>query len=449
MTVRKIVPKSSMWLSKKVVPEGAPPDSREFWGFIKDPIYGYIRLTEVEKSIIDTLAVQRLRRIRQLAGAEYVYPAANHTRFEHVLGTMYLAGVVAENLPVQLSSEERQKVRLAALLHDVGHAPFSHLFEPLLVKYLNRNHEDMSSWIISNSGLTDTISAQGFEPKELSGLAVGKLSKPEKPFLRQIISSSFDVDKMDFVVRDSYHTGAGYGSVDVFRLIYTMDILDGNLAMDITALPTLESLIIARLESFRAIYFHRACRAVQMMLLKALDAAKEDLEILRVKTPEEYLQWDDYTVWSRLMTSPNSRDILKALSERKLLKCAYEKTFFAKDELVSSMFTNESVRLKLEEEIAANANVPASDVGVDVPSLPSVPYHYALQIGPSDIPIFSKTRSGEKVPERITELSKVVEQLSLFMNIIRIYTKHSYREKVSKAAAKVLGESPLSDVLSY
>jgi HD superfamily phosphohydrolase len=254
---------------------------------------------------------------------------------------------------------------------------------------------------------------------------------------------------MDFVVRDSYHTGAGYGSVDVFRLIYTMDILDGNLAMDITALPTLESLIIARLESFRAIYFHRACRAVQMMLLKALDAAKEDLEILRVKTPEEYLEWDDYTVWSRLIASPNSRDILKALSERKLLKCAYEKTFFAKDELVSSMFTNESVRLKLEEEIAANANVPASDVGVDVPSLPSVPYHYALQIGPTDIPIFSKTRSGEKVPERITELSKVVEQLSLFMNIIRVYTKHSYREKVSEAAAKVLGESPLSDVLSY
>ena len=406
-------------------------------------------MTEVEKSIIDTLAVQRLRRIRQLAGAEYVYPAANHTRFEHVLGTMYLAGVVAENLPVQLSSEERQKVRLAALLHDVGHAPFSHLFEPLLVKYLNRNHEDMSSWIIANSGLTDAIRAQGFEPDEISGLAVGRLAKPDKPFLRQIISSSFDVDKMDFVVRDSYHTGAGYGSVDVFRLIYTMDVLDGNLAMDITALPTLESLIIARLESFRAIYFHRACRAVQMMLLKALDAAKEDLEILSVKTPEEYLEWDDYTVWSRLMVSPNSREILKAISERTLLKCAYEKTFFAKDELVPSMFTNESVRLKLEEEIAAKANVPASDVGVDVPSLPSVPYHYALQIGPNDIPIFSKTRSGEKVPERITELSKVVEQLSLFMNIIRVYTKRSHREKVSEAAAKVLGESPLSDVLSY
>lgn len=420
-----------------------------YWGFIKDPIYGYIRLTEVEKNVIDTLAVQRLRRIRQLAGAEYVYPAANHTRFEHVLGAMYLAGVVAENLPTHLSSEEAQKVRLAALLHDVGHAPFSHLFEPLLVKYLNRNHEDMASWIITSSPLADVISAQGFDPKELSGLAVGRLSKTEKPFLRQIISSSFDVDKMDFVVRDSYHTGAGYGAIDVFRLIYTMDVLNGNLAVDITALPSLESLIIARLESFRAIYFHRACRAVQMMLLKALDAAKEDLEILRIKSPDEYLEWDDYIVWSKLMSNRGSREIMKSLSERKLLKCAYEKTFFAKDEVLSSVFTNESVRLKLEQEIAAKANVPATDIGIDVPSLASVPYHNALRIGATDIPIFSKTRSGEKVPQKITELSKVVEELSLFMNILRVYTKESYREQVAEAATRVLGESPLSNVLSY
>jgi len=424
-----------------------PPS--DYWGFIKDPIYGYIRLTEVERNVIDTLAVQRLRRIRQLAGAEFVYPAANHTRFEHVLGAMYLAGVVGENLPTELSSEEKQKVRLAGLLHDVGHAPFSHLFEPFLLKYLGRNHEDMSTWIIANSSLSSVIETQGFDAKELSELAVGKFSKPGKRFLGQIISSSFDVDKMDFVVRDSYHTGAGYGSVDVFRLIYTMDILDGNLAVDITALPALESLILARLESFRAIYFHRACRGVQMMILKALDAAKEDLQILNVKTPDEYLEWDDYTVWSKLLQNPQSRPIIRELSERNLLKCAYERTFFAKDELVSSVFTNENVRLKLEEDIAVKAKVPLSDVGIDVPSLPSVPYHYAMGIGPIDIPIFSKNRSGEKIPQKITELSKVVDELRVFMNIIRVYTKEQYREQVADAAAHVLGESPLSNVLSY
>ena len=430
-------------------PRAQPQEPQRFWGFIKDPIYGYIRLTEIERNVVDTLAVQRLRRIRQLAGAEYVYPAANHTRFEHVLGAMYLAGVVAENLPTELSTDEKQKVRLAGLLHDVGHAPFSHLFEPFLLKYLGRNHEGMSTWIIANSSLTDVVEAQGFDAKELSELAVGKVSKPEKRFLGQIISSSFDVDKMDFVVRDSYHTGAGYGSVDVFRLIYTMDILDGNLAVDVTALPTLESLIMARLESFRAIYFHRACRAVQMMILKALDAAKDDLEILKVKTPDEYMEWDDYTVWSKLLLNPQSRQIIRQLSERKLLKCAYERTFFAKDELVSSVFTNENVRLKLEEDIAAKAKVPVSDVGIDVPSLPSVPYHYAMDIGPIDIPIFSKNRSGEKVPEKIAELSKVVDELRVFMNIIRVYTKEEYRERVAEAAVHVLGESPLSNILSY
>jgi len=420
-----------------------------YWGFIKDPIYGYIRLNDVEKTIIDTLAVQRLRRIRQLAGAEYVYPAANHTRFEHVLGAMYLAGVVTENLPVSLSKDEKQEVRLAALLHDVGHAPFSHLFEPLLVKHLNRTHEDVSTWIIANSALSDVIRTLGFDPKELSELAIGRLVKTDKPFLNQIISSSFDVDKMDFVVRDSYHTGAGYGSVDVFRLIYTMDVVKGNLAADITALPTLESLILARLESFRTIYFHRACRAVQMMLLQALDLAKDDLAILKTKNPDEYLEWDDYTVWSKLCTNPHSREIIKALSERRILKCAYERTFFAKDELLSSVFTKENVRLKLEEEIAAKAHVPTSDVGIDVPSLPSVPYHYAMEIGPISIPIFSRSRSGEKVSQNINELSKIVDVLRVFMNIVRVYTKSQYREHVAAAAAEVLGKSSLSSALSY
>jgi hypothetical protein len=186
-----------------------------------------------------------------------------------------------------------------------------------------------------------------------------------------------------------------------------------------------------------------------MMLLRALDAAKEDLEILKVKTPGDYLEWDDYVVWSKLLANSESRKIIKELSERKLLKCAYEKTFFAKDELVSSVFTKENVRLKLEEEIALKAKVPASDVGIDVPSLPSVPYHYALEIGPIDIPIFSKTRSGEKIPQKIAELSKVVDVLSVFMNIIRVYTREEYREQVGEAAVRVLGESPLSNVLSY
>ena len=420
-----------------------------YWGFIKDPLYGYIRITEVERKVIDTQPVQRLRRIKQLSGAEYAYPAANHTRFEHSLGTMYLAGVLAQSIPVDLSDQEVQKIRLAALLHDVGHAPFSHLFEPLLTKYLGKTHEDMAFWIITESELSSALRAEGFDPDEIGKLAVGKLGDSQHPFLDQIIRSSVDVDKMDFIVRDSYHTGAGYGYVDIFRLIYTMDILDGNLAVDVTAIPTLETFLLARLESFRAIYFHRAARAVQIMMLKALEQARDELDIEKIKTPETYLTLDDYYVWSILKRCKKSRGIMHDIEQRRLLKCAYERTFFAKDELFASVLTNEAVRKQIEDEIAAKARVSSEDVSIDVPSLPSVPYHYAIEIEPMDIPVFSKTKSGEKISQRLTELSKVVDVLKVFMNVIRVYTKESYRNDVMKAAENVFGKPQLHDQVSY
>ena len=420
-----------------------------YWGFIKDPLYGYIRIPEIERRIIDTQPVQRLRRIRQLSGAEYAYPAANHTRFEHSLGTMYLAGVLAQSIPINLSNQEVQRIRLAALLHDVGHAPFSHLFEPLLAKYLGKTHEDMTFLIIAESEISSALKAEGFEPNEIGKLAVGRLGDPEQPFLDQIIRSSVDVDKMDFIVRDSYHTGAGYGYVDVFRLIYTMDILDGNLAVDVTAIPTLETFLLARLESFRAIYFHRAARAVQIMILKALEQAKDELDIEKIKTPETYLTLDDYLVWSMLKRCKKSRGIMQDIERRKLLKCAYERTFFARDELFTSVLTNEAVRKQIEDEIATKAEVASEDVSIDVPSLPSVPYHYAIEIEPMDIPVFSKTKSGEKISQRLTELSKVVDVLKVFMNVIRVYTKESYRNEVMKAAETVFGKPQLHDQVSY
>src|SRR5438094_7997594 len=112
------------------------------WGFIKDPIHGYVRISEAEKTIIDTRPVQRLRRLRQLAGSEFVYPAANHTRFGHVVGAMHLAGVLSEVLPVHLDVHIEEQMRLAALLHDIGHAPFRHAFDPLMVRHQKKTHQD-------------------------------------------------------------------------------------------------------------------------------------------------------------------------------------------------------------------------------------------------------------------------------------------------------------------
>jgi len=191
------------------------PD-REYWGFIKDPIHGYIWITDSERNIIDTRPVQRLRRIKQLGlGAEYVYPGANHTRFEHSLGCLYLAGVLAESLPVELSKNEIADIRVAALLHDLGHGPFSHVFEPLLNRCTGKTHEDMSEWLIERSELAEILESGGYSVDRIKKLAVGRMST-EKIFLNQIIRSAVDVDKMDFLVRDSYHTGAGYGQIDIY-----------------------------------------------------------------------------------------------------------------------------------------------------------------------------------------------------------------------------------------
>ncbi len=422
--------------------------SGKYWGFIKDPLYGYIRLTEQEKVVIDTEPVQRLRRIKQLAGAQYVYPAANHTRFEHSLGAMHLAGALAGSLPAISEEFERSKVRVASLLHDVGHGPLSHLFEPLLSKYVGKNHEDMSFKVIRESEVGRVLEKVGFDPEEISLLAVGRLADSEQPFLDQIIRSSVDVDKMDFLLRDSYHTGAGYGTIDIFRLIYTMDVLDGNLAVDSTALSTLEIFLLARLESFRAIYFHRTSRAAQIMVIKALEQAKDELSLFSSGSLEDYLKLDDYTIWEMLKRS-GSREIIRDLDSRKLLKCAYEKTFFVRDQLVTNIFSNEAVRTEIEGEIAKKAKVTPEDVTIDVPSLPSVPYHYAIDIEPMNIPIFLKTKNGEKIPQRLEELSRIVDSLRVFLNIMRIYTKEEYRERVRKASVEVLGEAPLSSLVSY
>jgi len=424
---------------------------KSYWGEIKDPVHGYVYITEAEKEIIDSYPVQRLRRLRQLAGAEYVYPGANHTRFEHSIGVMYLAGKVAENPNISqiISEEEAGAVRIAGLLHDVGHGPFSHVFEHLLTKKLNRTHEDVTAWIIKHSELKDLLGRFGYKAEDIAELAVGSLSMGGKAFLNQIIRSSIDVDKLDFVVRDTYHTGAEYGFVDVFRLIHTFDVLDGNLAVDMGALSTLESFIIARIESFKSIYFHRVGRAAQIMLATALERADDELGLSSFKTPEEYLSMDDYTVWAMLKNCKKSSPIIRNLERRRMLKCAYEQTFYVKDKTVSNIFSAEEFRNQIRNKIAKDAKVDAEAIIIDVPTVPSVPYHHSMFMEPMEIPVFSKTREGKKEVKRLSEISGIFDVLKGFINILRVYTDEKNRGKVAEAASKILGEIPSSAKISY
>jgi HD superfamily phosphohydrolase len=424
---------------------------RRYWGEIKDPVHGYVYITEAEKNLIDSYPVQRLHRLRQLAGSEFVYSGANHTRFEHSIGVMHLAGKLAENqnLSQLLSEDEIQLSRMASLLHDVGHGPFSHVFEHLLVKFLNKTHEDMTRWIIQKSELRDIISAVGYDPDDVGKLAVGELRRPGKAFLDQIIQSAVDIDKLDFVVRDTYHTGAEYGYVDIFRLIHMLDVLGENLAVDVGALSALESFVLARLESFRSIYFHRVGRAAQIMLATAMEEANEELGLVEFDSPEDYLALTDYTVWTKLRECEKSRAIMDALERRKLLKCAYDRTFHVKEKMVTSIFCVDEVREQVRNKIALEAGVEPEAIVIDVPTVPSVPYHHSDLLEPMEIPVFQKTRSGEKIPLRLSDISSVFDVLKGFINILRVYTDEKYVDKVSVAATKVIGGTPSSAKISF
>ncbi len=421
------------------------------WGEIKDPVHGYVYINTVEKDAVDSFPMQRLHRLRQLAGAEYVYPGANHTRFEHSIGTMHLAQKLTEspNISQHLTTEEAQMVRLAALLHDVGHGPFSHVFEHLLEKFLGKTHEEMTVWMIEKSELSDIVKRAGYSPAMISKLAVGSLQREGKAFMNQAIQSAVDVDKLDFIVRDTYHTGAEYGNVDVFRLIHMLDVLDDNLAIDLGALSALESFILARIESFKSIYFHRVSRAAQIMLATAMEQAKDDIGLVSYKTPEEYLSLNDYTVWTMLKLCEKSRKIMENLERRRLLKCAYDQTFHFKDQTVSKLFSTDEIRNEMRDKIAQKADVDPGFVVIDVPTLPSVPYRHSALLEPMEILTFHKRRDGRKIPQRLSEISQIFEALRGFINVVRVYTEGKHRTRVGEAAADMLGELPYSARVSY
>ncbi len=414
--------------------------------YIKDPIHGYIRLNDLELALIETRAVQRLRRIRQLAGSEYVYPGAIHTRFEHSLGTMFVAGLMGTTLAERAEEESSivQITRLQGLLHDIGHGPFSHVFEPVMEEFCGLTHEDMSRKIIEKSEIADILSSHGFDPKNVADLSVG-LKEGEK-VLNKVIRSPFDADKLDFTNRDSYHTGAGY-YIDVHRIAYNVEIFDGELCLNIKALPTMESLVISRLLAFRSIYFHRTSRAAQVMMIEAMRRiARDVLEIEEtVKDVDRYLDMDDFTVWCALKRDPRTRQILEDLANRRLLKVAYEMVFYRKEGEIGFL-DSRAILGRLREEISARADVDLGDIFIDIPLLRTVPVE-----GFEETITFLEPEGRGRVALKAEEISPIISQLKrTLLSIVRIYTRKELVNRVEKAAKEVLsGEERFYHKVSY
>jgi len=260
---------------------------------IIDPIYGRVDLSELEHIIINTPEMARLRRIQQLGLADLAFPGANHTRFEHSVGPMFIADKIAKALG--LSGEDIIKVRLAALLHDIGHSALSHVVESVLKRNPAyqpvtggkklKSHEMFSRHIISNSLHTKPEIASSVNDaapffEEVARMATGDIDALPHPYLGQIISNDIDADRIDFLLRDSYHTGVSLGLVDVDQIVGSLSLSEGRLVLggnasfdEDMAMTAAESMLIARAHHYSAIIHNPVTQGARVMLLHALENA--------------------------------------------------------------------------------------------------------------------------------------------------------------------------------
>jgi HD superfamily phosphohydrolase len=250
--------------------------------FFRDPVHGFVEVYPHEREIIDSAVFQRLRRIHQLSFGSLVYHGAEHSRFGHSIGVMHLASRMLENALRNTSEYEtdsasfdqtdERKLRVAALLHDVGHPPFSHGLE----RSVFPKHENFSSALIEGP-LASLIEKAEMNPKEISSLVQG-VSDPKKSYLAKILSSQLDADRMDYLTRDSHYTGVMYGIFDLQRLILSIAIKDGNLVVLQKGLYAADQFLISRFYMYEQVYLHRVKRAFEGMARIFAESEKHSLD---------------------------------------------------------------------------------------------------------------------------------------------------------------------------
>lgn len=406
----------------------------EFAGEITDPVHRYIRFSQVEKEVIDSPAFQRLRRIRQLAGAHLVYPSAQHSRFEHSLGAMHIAGLAGESLLVKGyidHAEAVQDLRLGALLHDIGHGPFSHLFEEVLDYRRGTTHEEMGKKVITESEIADILDKHGHSADQICRLSFGQ-SKVN--FMNEIISGGLSADIMDYLPRDGLFTGAEYAKVDYHRLLSSLEVSKNRLALNRSALNSLESMLISRYEMFKAVYFHKTVRAAEVMLLRSMIAADEALGLTDTSL-QNYLALTDEATLERLCALGGkyafSAKLARDYRDRRLLKSVYEKFLHKRDK---QRMDGKALQATASR-IADVAGVDKNYVFVDASRAPSMP------LTPSKEEMYSVLVVDKaRVYEMPVSEIPLVDSISGFFDMLRVYTTAENRERVERSVKKVLGD---------
>jgi len=403
---------------------------------IIDPIHDFVRVNSNELKIIDTPIFQRLRRIRQLSGAHLIYPGAQHTRFEHSLGVMHMASMAGHVLHEKgiVSSDNIQNLRFAGLLHDIGHGPFSHLFEELLQKR-KMSHEDIGRDIILKTQIGDLISANGFNKKFITELAFGD-SKFQ--FMNEIISGALSADIMDYLLRDGYFTGAEHAKIDHNRLTYSLDVYKNKLALEKSALVNFETMMISRYQMFKAVYFHKTVRAGEVMLLESMYLAEEELGLSSTSL-NEYLKLTDEVILSKLLNLPERNSKLRIAKKiatdylnRNLFKSVFEVS------VTGNAITKKRMQ-SIREEVSKKSKVDINEIFVDSSNTPSIPLSPSKKESKS---IIILERDGVKATAKEISISdiRLVSVMSGFMKILRVYTPANNRKKVEIAAKSILND---------
>ncbi len=275
---------------------------------IIDAVLGDISPTDTQLTLIDDPHMQRLHRIKQLDFTYLVYPGANHTRFEHSLGTM----AITREIVLNATGSNNEELECAGLLHDIGHAAFSHASDKALAKYLKTNHEKIGEKIISSSSVRDRINDSTLSYKKVIGYFKGAR---EGAFVTGALGS----DRLDYLSRDSHYTGVGYGVVDYVNLKNKITIFKGKPAIYESATSNAEYMLLARYFMFSSVYHHHARAIASGMYENALFAAIDSGSV----NPEELFSLDDNTMLSRLNGVKESRILIERLMARKLYKRAF------------------------------------------------------------------------------------------------------------------------------
>ena len=316
-----------------------------------DPIYGFIPIQSILIfDIIEHPYFQRLRRISQMGLSYLVYPGVHHTRFEHALGCLYLmeqAVTVLKSKKVKISKHEKEALLIAILLHDIGHGPFSHTLEHSIVT--DNHHEAISLQFM------EALNVE-FDGKLSLAIKIFK-GEYERPFFNQLIASQLDIDRLDYLKRDSFFSGVTEGNINSNRLITMLDVVDDNLVVDKKGIYSVEKFIVARRLMYWMVYLHKTSLAAESILVNILKRAKElsvtekkiakssNLNFFLNDTKEQpsetlkiFSKLDDYDVISSVKAwMEHSDKVLSTLSKdlinRNLPKVVVQNTPFSKEQL--------------------------------------------------------------------------------------------------------------------